>query len=64
MEDAMVIISYVAERRVVGMKGDNKGDSGFGGIVVGSLLQGRGSGNRASSVNGLLYFLEAESMEN
>ena len=55
-QDAMVIISYVAERREVGMEGDNKGDSEFGGIVVGFLFQGRGSGNRASSVNGLLIF--------
>ena len=60
----MVIISYVAERREVGMKGDNKGHSGFGGIVVGSLFQGRGPGNRASSVNGLLYFLRAVSTGN
>ena len=45
----MVIISYVVERREVGMKCDNKWDSGF----VWSLFQDRGSGNRASSVNGL-----------
>ena len=55
----MVIISYVAERREVRMKSDNKGGSGFGGIVVGFLFQGRGSGNRTSSGNGLLYFLRA-----
>ena len=60
----MVIISYVAERREVEMKGDNKEVSGFGGIVVGSLFEGRGSGNRTSSVNGLLYFFRALSTGN
>ena len=55
----MVVICDVAERREVGMESDYKGDSGFGGIVDGFLFQGRGSGNRTSSVDGLLYFLSA-----
>ena len=42
----------------------NKGDSWFGGIVVWFLFQGRGAGNRTSSVDGLLYFLSAVSAGN
>ena len=57
----MVIISYVAKRREVGVESDYKGDSRFGGIVVGFLFQGSGSGNRTSSVDGLLYFPRAVS---
>ena len=48
----MVVIRYVAERGEVWVESDNKGDSGFGGIVDGFLFQGRGSGNRTSSVDG------------
>ena len=36
-----------------------QGDSAFGGIIDGFLFQRRGSGNRTSSVDGLLYFLSA-----
>ena len=46
----MVVISSVVERRKVVVKCDNKGDSGYGGIVVEFLIQGRGSGNRTSSI--------------
>ena len=42
--------SYIAECKEVGMKSDNKGDCGFGNIVVGFCSKGRGSGNRLVQV--------------
>ena len=58
------IFCYVAERREVGVESDYKGDSEFGGIVDVFLLQDRESGNRTSSVDGLLYFLSTVSTGN
>ena len=52
----MVIVSYVVDRREVRVESDDKGDSRFGGIVVGFLFQGSGSGDRTSSIDGLLNF--------
>ena len=60
----MVVICDVAKRREVGVESGYKGDSGFGGIVDGFLFQGRGSGNRTSSVDGFLNFLSAVSTGN
>ena len=64
MEDVMVVIRYVAEGREVGVESDYKGDYGFCGIIDGFQFQGRGSGNRTGSVDGLLYFLSAVSTWN